>query len=132
MFGAFFIIREKGKPAYEIVGGESIPQQVCNRIREVRPPKLYIAADGPRKNVLDEGKKCEETRRIVEVVDWPCEVYRLYNNDNLGCGEGVSRAITWFFEHEEEGIIIEDDVLPHLDFFRFCDEMLERYRDTSH
>ena len=106
-------------------------RKVFERIREVKPSRLYIAADGPHRDNLEEVGKCEATRKIVETIDWPCEIHRLYREENLGCGEGVSRAITWFFEHEEEGIIIEDDVLPHPDFFRFCDEMLEKYRDVN-
>lgn len=103
-------------------------QSVFERIREVRPPRLYIAADGPRETRPGEHEKCEETRKITENVDWPCEVHRLYRDKNLGCGKGVSSAITWFFEQEEEGIIIEDDIMAHPDFFRYCDEMLEKYR----
>lgn len=106
-------------------------QMVFSRIREARPPKLYIAADGPRLERVGEAEQCNATRKVVENVDWPCEVHHLYRDKNLGCGEGVSSAITWFFEHEEEGIIIEDDILPHLDFFKYCDEMLERYRDND-
>lgn len=106
-------------------------QMVFSRIREARPPKLYIAADGPRPERVGEAEQCNATRKVVENVDWPCEVHHLYRDKNLGCGEGVSSAITWFFEHEEEGIIIEDDILPHLDFFKYCDEMLERYRDND-
>ena len=106
-------------------------QRVFERIREARPPKLYIAADGPRPDKEGEAEQCAATRKVVEDVDWPCEVYHLYREKNLGCGAGVSGANTWFFEHEEEGIILEDDILPHLDFFRYCDEMLEKYRDNS-
>ncbi len=99
-----------------------------DRIREVRPPKLYIAADGPRVNKEGEVEKCARTRDIVRNIDWDCEVKTLFRDANLGCGKGVSSAITWFFENEEEGIIIEDDIIPHPDFFNYCDEMLERYR----
>lgn len=106
-------------------------QKVFSRIREARPPKLYIAADGPRPDRQGEAEQCNETRKVVENVDWPCEVQHLYRDKNFGCGEGVSSAITWFFEHEEEGIIIEDDILPHIDFFRYCDELLEKYRDIN-
>lgn len=106
-------------------------QKVFSRIREARPPKLYIAADGPRLDRQGEAEQCNATRMVVESIDWPCEVHHLYRDKNLGCGEGVSSAITWFFEHEEEGIIIEDDILPHLDFFKYCDEMLERYRNND-
>ena len=107
-------------------------RRVFERIREAQPPRLYIAADGPRKDRPDEAEKCALARQIVENVDWPCEIHRLYRDENLGCGKGVSSAITWFFDHEEQGIIIEDDILPHIDFFRYCDEMLEKYKDDKH
>lgn len=106
-------------------------RRVFGRIREARPPRLYIAADGPRADRVGEAAQCVEARAVVENIDWPCEVYRLYHEENLGCGRGVSTAISWLFEHEEQGIILEDDVLPHLDFFRYCDEMLERFKDDE-
>lgn len=106
-------------------------QRVFERIREARPSKLYIAADGPRPSKEGEAEQCAATRKVVENVDWPCEVHHLYRERNLGCGNGVSSAITWFFEHEDEGIILEDDILPHLEFFRYCDEMLEKYRHIT-
>lgn len=110
---------------------EDTTKKVFERIREVKPTKLYIAADGPRENRPDEIEKCRNTRKIVENIDWTCEVHRLFQDKNLGCGLGVSTAITWFFEHEEEGIIIEDDIYAHPDFFRYCDEMLEKYRNDE-
>ena len=106
-------------------------KRVFERIREAKPPRLYIAADGPRKDRPDEVGKCKHARQMVENVDWPCEVHHLYREENLGCGKGVSSAITWFFDHEEQGIIIEDDILPHIDFFKYCDEMLDRYKDDE-
>lgn len=110
---------------------EDTTRRVFERIREAQPPRLYIAADGPRKDHLGEVEKCLAARKVVETIDWPCEVHRLYRDENLGCGVGPSTAITWFFEHEEQGIIIEDDILPHIDFFRYCDEMLDRYKDDE-
>lgn len=110
---------------------ENTTKRVFERIREARPPRLYIAADGPRKGRPDEVEKCKAARNVVDKIDWPCEVHRLYRDENLGCGRGVSSAITWFFEHEEQGIIIEDDILPHIDFFRYCDEMLDRFKDDT-
>lgn len=104
-------------------------RRVFERIREAQPPRLYIAADGPRKDRPDEVEKCQAARKVVETIDWPCEVHRLYRDENLGCGKGVSSAITWFFEHEEQGVIIEDDVLPHCDFFKYSDEMLVRFKE---
>ena len=106
-------------------------KKVFERIKEAKPPKLYIAADGPRRDRPEEVAKCVETRKIVENIDWPCEVYRLYREENLGCGKGVSSALDWFFDNEEQGIIIEDDILPNIDFFKYCDEMLELYKNDE-
>lgn len=106
-------------------------RQVFDAIRLARPSKLYIAADGPRVSRLAEAQLCSEVRNIAVSVDWPCEVKTLFRETNLGCKVGVSSGITWFFSHEDEGIILEDDVLPVPTFFRFCDEMLERYRKDT-
>lgn len=105
--------------------------QVFDVIRSIRPARLYIAADGPRDDRPDELRTCQEARRVVEVIDWPCEVSRLYRDKNLGCKLAVSSAITWFFENVEEGIILEDDVIPDPSFFSYCEELLVRYRGNS-
>ena len=105
--------------------------QVFEAIRKAKPTKLYIAADGPRPHKNGEVDRCTEVRNFASKVDWPCEVFTLFQKENLGCKRGVSTAITWFFENEEEGIILEDDVVPHPDFFTYCDEMLAKYRDDQ-
>jgi len=102
--------------------------QVFEAIRAAKPPKLYVAADGPRLNRKGERERCEEVRQIATAVDWDCELKTLFHDENLGCKMGVSGGINWFFENEEEGIILEDDVLPIPSFFTYCDELLERYR----
>lgn len=106
-------------------------RKVFESIRAVKPSRLYIAADGPRKDVADDKDKCVNTRKISELVDWNCELKTLYRDENLGCGMGPVSAINWFFEHEEAGIILEDDCLAEPDFFQFCYEMLDRYREDT-
>jgi hypothetical protein len=103
--------------------------RVFEAIRQARPPRLYVAADGAREGREGEAERTSEVRRIATAVDWPCEVRTLFRDRNLGCRDAVSGAITWFFENEEEGIILEDDCLPAQSFFLFCEAMLERYRD---
>ncbi|MBW2647229.1 MAG: hypothetical protein JRE23_13855 [Deltaproteobacteria bacterium] len=103
-------------------------KQVFEAIRQAKPPRLYVAADGPRDDKAGEAEKVEQARRIAMQVDWECEVKTLFRDKNLGCRVGVSTAIDWFFENEEEGIILEDDCLPSQSFFWFCEELLERYR----
>lgn len=102
--------------------------KVFETIRNARPERLYIAGDGPRTNRPGEAESCAQVRRVVERVDWPCQVQTFFREQNVGCRRAVSEAITWFFECEEEGIILEDDCLPSPDFFRFCGEALGTYR----
>jgi hypothetical protein len=105
--------------------------EVFAAIRAAKPPRLYVAADGARPSRLGEAQRCEETRRVATAVDWACEVKTLFREQNLGCKRAVSGALDWFFECEEEGIILEDDCVPDPTFFRYCDELLERYRDDE-
>lgn len=101
---------------------------VFEAIRQAKPPRLYIASDGPRDNKEGENEKVKEVRDYVtSSIDWECQVKTLLRDKNLGCGKAVSSAITWFFKNEEMGIILEDDCLPSLGFFYFCETMLKRY-----
>ncbi len=104
---------------------------VLDTFRAARPTRLYVAADGPRDTHSDDVALCETTRAIAAEIDWKCEVKTLFRNENLGCRLAVSGAIDWFFEHEPEGIILEDDILVDFSFFSFATEMLERYRDDE-
>lgn len=103
-------------------------QQVFDSIRAAQPQQIFIAADGPRYPLKDEYVLCEQARSIVRQIDWSCEIKTLFRDKNLGCGRSVSSAIDWFFEHVEEGIILEDDCLPGNGFFEFCSGALEKYR----
>ncbi len=103
-------------------------RQVFEEIRRARPPRLYVAADGPRPQRSAEAALCQQVRAIATGVDWPCQVRTLFRAENLGCRKAVSGAIAWFFEQEEEGIILEDDCLPAPDFFRYCAFALQRWR----
>jgi hypothetical protein len=105
--------------------------QVFEAIRTAKPPRLYIAADGPRLEREGERTRCEEVRKIALKVDWECDVRTLFCDENLGCKIAPSGGISWFFEHEDEGIILEDDCLPDQSFFSFCKDLLERYRHDT-
>ena len=102
---------------------------VMEAIRQAKPAKLYVASDGARSD--EEKAVVNEVREITAHVDWPCELRTLFRPTNLGCREAVSGAITWFFEHEPEGIILEDDCLPSDAFFAYCSAMLDTYRSNS-
>jgi hypothetical protein len=106
-------------------------ERVFQQIRKIRPHQLFISADGPRKDKINEEQKCIETRNIIEKIDWNCELKTNYSEKNLGCRVGVSSGINWFFSNVTEGIILEDDCLPDLSFFYFCNTLLEYYKNDN-
>ena len=102
-------------------------QKVLDSIRQVKPPRLYVAADGPRKNKVGEKELCDEVRKIATTVDWACEVKTLFREENLKGFRASPQAIDWFFEQEESGIILEDDCAPSRSFYSFCQDLLAHY-----
>lgn len=108
-----------------------LTETVFEKIREIKPAKLYVAADGPRETHEGEEEKCLQTRKIIEKVDWDCEVKTLFRDKNLGLRKAVTGALDWLFENEETGIILEDDCLADNSFFTFCEEMLDHYKNDT-
>lgn len=107
-----------------------LAKEVFEAVRSEQPARLYIAVDGARSDREGEASLVQECQDIALQVDWDCELKTLFRDQNLGCGVAVSQAISWFFENEEEGIILEDDCLPSSSFFSFCEDCLERFRDN--
>lgn len=106
-------------------------KQVFEAIRQAKPPRLYVAADGARVGKEGEAEKVQAVRDfIIQNIDWDCQVKTLFRDKNLGCKNAVSSAITWFFDNEEQGIILEDDCLPSQSFFWYCEELLEKYKNN--
>lgn len=105
--------------------------QVFDVIRKLKPTYLFIAADGPRAHVDSDKLNCAQARAIADKIDWECELHTLFRSENLGCRNAMLDAITWFFKKVDKGIILEDDCLPEIDFFYFCEEMLERYKNNE-
>jgi len=114
--------------AFIIFNRPDTTERVFAEIAKAKPPKLLVVADGPRSNRPGEVETCDATRAIIDRVDWDCEVLTNFSAVNLGCKRRVSSGIDWVFDQVEEAIILEDDCLPDPTFFRFCEEMLERYR----
>lgn len=118
------------KPAllFLVFNRPNTTERVLKAIKAYRPERLYVACDGPRLGRTGEEEAVLKVRQcIADAVDWPCKMYTLYRDTNLGCKMAVSSALDWFFEQEESGIVLEDDCLPHSDFWRFCTELLHQY-----
>ncbi|HTY26120.1 MAG TPA: hypothetical protein VMC85_23520 [Desulfomonilaceae bacterium] len=100
-------------------------------IRLVRPKWLFVVADGPRKDVPEDTDACISARAVLKGVDWDCELSTNYSDINLGCKLRVASGLNWLFDNVDEAVILEDDCLPHPSFFRFCEELLQYYRNDS-
>ncbi|RYZ31706.1 MAG: hypothetical protein EOP49_38580, partial [Sphingobacteriales bacterium] len=105
--------------------------EVISALEAARPAQIYVAVDGPRAGHPTDAENVEKCLALVAQIDWPCRIEILKRDENLGCGRAVSEAISWFFEHEPMGIILEDDCVPTPAFFRFCAEMLLRYQNDE-
>jgi len=106
-------------------------QRVLEALGEVKPKYLFIIADAPRPDTPGEIEKCQAVRKIVESVDWNCQIYRNYAETNLGSYRRVPTGLDWVFSQVEQAIILEDDCLPHASFFPYCQELLSRYAEDQ-
>jgi hypothetical protein len=106
-------------------------KEVFEAIRMAQPKKLFLAQDGQREGITSDIDKINKCREIVDNIDWDCNVYKNYSEKNLTCDPREYSAITWAFQYVDKLIIIEDDTVPNKSFFRFMDEILERYKNDE-
>jgi hypothetical protein len=103
-------------------------RQVLGAVRAVRPRRLLAVADAAPADRPDLAERCEETRRLIDEIDWDCEVTTHYAERHMGLNRRVESGLDWVFEQVAEAIVLEDDCVPDPTFFRFCDELLARHR----
>jgi len=108
-----------------------LTRRVFDAVAERRPKRLFLVADGPRPDRSEDNVPCEEVRKILMDVSWPCEVATNFSDRNLGCGRRISSGINWLFKHVDAAILIEDDCLPAPSFFDFCSTVLSRFANDS-
>ncbi|MBV0900406.1 glycosyltransferase family 2 protein [Haloarcula salina] len=103
--------------------------QVLNRIKQVKPPKLLVVADGP-KNKSDQ-EMCRQTRQLISQRECQFPVEKNFASTNLGLPDRFTTGLDWVFDKVPEAIILEDDIIPEPSFFRFCQVLLDRFRDDN-
>lgn len=106
-------------------------RKVLDILRQAKPQRLYVACNAPCPDRPEEMLQCEEVRSLFNEPGLASEVRCLFREKHLSARESISGAISWFFEHEQQGIILEDDCVPSLSFFRFAEELLNRYADDQ-
>ena len=104
-------------------------KQVFESVKNVKPRKIFLVQDGPRLGNENDIHKINSCRKIVDDIDWECDIYRNFSKTNLGVANRMSTGISWVFEYVEKAIILEDDCLPNLSFFYFCQELLIKYEN---
>ena len=119
-------------PIYlQIFNRPDLTRKVFAEIQKIRPLKLFITADGPRKNIINDKNKCAEARSMVKEINWECEVFTNFSDDNNGVYKSMTEGISWMFKHVDRAIILEDDCIPHFSFFRYCQDLLNYYEDDK-
>lgn len=107
-----------------------LAKQVFEVIRHLEPTELFIVADGPKDKY--DWKFCQEARRVVSQCDWSVKVYKNYLDTNIESSDRVITGLDWVFDQVEQAIILEDDCVPHPTFFRYCEELLDYYKNDEH
>lgn len=108
-------------------------RRVLETIMQQQPTKLFVFQDGPRSGNTEDVEKGKKVREVIRSLTegTTTNLHTFYSEKNLGCGPGPAAGISWFFEQVEQGIIIEDDAVPHPDFFAYAEELLEHYKEDA-
>jgi hypothetical protein len=100
-------------------------------VKKARPRRLFLWQDGPREGRPSDLEGIERCRKIVEDIDWDCEVHTLYNEKNIGCDPSIYYAYKWAFSKVDKCIFLEDDQVPNQSYFKFCKELLDKYENDT-
>lgn len=100
------------------------------RLEKIKPEKLYIVSDGARAECEGETERVNEARKIIDTIGWRCQIIKIYAEKNMGCDRRIVSGLFQVFKNEEQAVILEDDCLPHINFFDYCRAMLEKYKDN--
>lgn len=98
-------------------------------IKKARPSILFIRSDGPRENFSSDAEKIMQSRGITRDIDWDCRVFRLYSKRNQGMYATIKRGDDFVWKFVDRCLFLEDDLIPAVSTFRFCAELLEKYKN---
>lgn len=121
-------------PRYPVVllafNRPDLTAKVFEKIRAWKPRELHFVVDGPRPGNPLDSDLVAEVKRVISVVDWTCDVQEHFADTNMGLKRRITSGLSSVFDQSEAAVILEDDCLPDLSFFSYCDELLHRYRET--
>ena len=106
-----------------------IQKKTFEVVKKARPSRLFLISDGGRSK--EEHALILQSRRIVEDIDWDCKIDKLYYETNQGMYRMISEELKFVFDRVDRCIILEDDILVSKEFFGFCAELLEKYKNDQ-
>ena len=110
---------------------DEVLKKTFEAVKKARPRRLFLWQDGPREGRADDLEGIARCRKVVEDIDWDCEVYTNYNEKNIGCDPSIYYAYKWVFSKVDKCIFLEDDQVPNQSYFQFCKEMLNKYENDT-
>jgi hypothetical protein len=105
-------------------------RKLVSSLRKIKPKNIFISLDGPKNDLLDINK-CYAVKNEIKKIDWNCKIRKKINKENLGCRQSVNSAISWFYKKNNFGIILEDDCIPNISFFVFCEKIDNKYKNNK-
>jgi len=105
--------------------------KVFDQVKKYKPDVIYIYSDGPRDNVSTDIEQINKCRSLIDDINFDCNVNKLFKDNNVGLHTAIPEALDWFFSNVSHGIILEDDCLPTISFFKFCELMLDLYNNNE-
>ena len=105
--------------------------KIIERLQDIEPKKIYISINIPTKENEKEIIKNKKVVNILKKINWKCKIKYKKRKKHVDAFTSYKEAIEWFFKNEKEGIILEDDTLPNVSFFKFCSKMLKKYRHNK-
>jgi hypothetical protein len=106
-------------------------KETLGAIKKVKPKQLFVVADGPRPRVNSDVKNVNECRELLKLIDWECDVVKIFSEENLGCMQRIITGLDIVFKSVDRAIILEDDCVPSINFFRFTEWGLGAFQNEA-
>jgi len=107
-------------------------KMIVEQIKKVQPSVIYLFSDAARPSVENEIEKVKIVREYVQkAVDWECKKKFYFADINKGCDKNIRDGLDRVFKEEPFAIIFEDDAVPELCFFSYCEDLLNKYKDNK-
>lgn len=105
-------------------------KEVINQLSMIKAPCIYLISDGFERGNETNRQLVLECRTIASQCSRFGKVETIYRENRVGLFSNITKGIEEVFEREDTCIFLEDDTVPSLTFFTYCDELLERYRNS--